>query len=123
MLQIEVKVNNMSYVACDTTPRYTPIEYIVDEELHFLIDSEVQRVPFIYGVFILYDAIGPVHVGCGTLISELLLARAQHSEATRFSLKFGCTDVPTADQLAKLLKKEFGLTDIATNKEQIGFRK
>jgi hypothetical protein len=111
----------MPYVTCDTTPRYTPIERISDEELHFLIDSEVQKVPFIYGVFILYDNTGPIFVGAGTLLNELLAARGRHPEATRFSLKLGFTDYRSTEQLVEMLRRECGLADVQTNKEPIGF--
>lgn len=113
----------MPYVTCDTTPSYTPIERISDEGLHFLIDSEVQKVPFIHGVFILYNKTGPIFVGSGTLLNELLAARGRHPEATRFSLKLGLPDIRSADQLAAMLKREYGLTDVPVNKEPIGFHK
>jgi hypothetical protein len=114
----------MAYITCSTNPRYIPIETISDEDLHFLIDSEVQRVPSRCAVFILYDAGGAIYVGCGTLLNELPVAKAKHPTATRFSLRgLSLKDYRSVQQLAEMLKQEFGLQDQPTNKEPIGFRK
>lgn len=113
----------MAYVECDTTPRYTAPDLISDEELHFLIHAEFQRLPFIYAVFTLWDNAGPIFVGTGALRSEVLVASAKHPMATRFSLSgLNLKDHRSTEQLAQRLKQEYGLQGRPTKREPIGFR-
>jgi hypothetical protein len=106
----------MSYRVRDTTPPAKPVERITDEDLHPLIDSEIQRVPSVMGVYILYDGSGPIAVTWGELLGQALMARTAHPKATRFSLRF-CDNVLDAMQIADVLRKELGLI----SKEPIGF--
>jgi hypothetical protein len=59
---------------------------IQDQELHLLIDSEVDRVPHHLGVFMLWQGSHCVHVDEGILRTTLLVARAHFPSATHISL-------------------------------------
>jgi hypothetical protein len=113
----------MPFIPCDTTPHHAPIKTITDEDLHLLIDDEIQRIPFFHGAFTLYDNRGAIFVDTGTLRNVVPVAAAKHPTATHFSLHgLTLTHHRSTEQLAERLKQTHGL-DNPINKEPIGFRK
>lgn len=108
----------MPYKIRDTAPPAAPIARITDEEWYPLIDTEIQRVPAEFGIYILCEGTIVVHADRGQLQTEILMARKRFPNATRFSLRFGYEDDTSARQFVELLRREFGLT----SKEPIGFR-
>ncbi len=113
----------MPFVTCDTTLPDNAIETINDEKLHHLIDSELHRLPVLYAVYVLYDGNGAIKVGTGTLRNVVPLASSQYPDATRFSIHgLSLTRLQDLEQLAEMLKQEFGL-DQSSKKEPIEFRK
>ncbi len=58
---------------------------IKDEEPHYLIDSELERLPEFHAVYTLYNIVGPIEVGTGTLRDVVpVAAAARNPSATPF---------------------------------------
>ena len=101
----------------------TPIETISDENLHFAIQSEFDRLPSKYAAFTLYDRDGAIYDGAGALLNEVPVQAARH-RATHFSVSgLSLTSFQSVNQLVEKLKQLHGLADQPINKEPIGFRR
>jgi hypothetical protein len=106
----------MPYIKSDLTLPQTPFKPITDEEMHLLIDDEIQRIPMFHGVFVLWDNTGPIFVDTGTLLNAVPVAASKHPTAVYFSLYgLNLTDHRITAQLAEWFRKQYGLTDNPTN--------
>ena len=95
-------------------------EKISDEELHPLVDAEIERVPQQAGVYMLWQGQTLVDADWDSnLRSRILTKRGRFPGATHFSLDMRYSDEASLEGLAANIRREYGLD----RKPGIGFSK